>query len=185
MPLDKFRFSYSQRPDADPSTVGEAVWILACPRSAAIAKHLGYSSLLLRVDPDKRIVHRVEYADLAGRPLKVYGLLQQTELGDRHFPKEVRLQHFSEGFVTTLHYEYWLPENPPPSSLFVPKVETDKFIQRLKAYVSEAGLGERIELELAEADERLREFEARLRRMPGGEAATRGILPLQERAIGK
>jgi len=130
----------------------------------------------LQVDPDKQIVLQVEYADLAGRPLKSYRLLEQTQLGDRSFPGEVQLRHFSEGFLTTIRYEYWLPETSPPSSLFVPDTSTGEFIQRLREYVTQAGLGSRIESELSRADEQLQEFVERLSRMKGGKAAASGVL---------
>jgi len=173
IPLDKFRFSTSQ--PSTRSTDPGGVWILACPRSPSIAKNLGYGALLLQVDPEKRIVLQVEYSDLAGRPFKIYRMLRRTDLGNRSFPGEVQLQHFSEGFLTTIEYEYWLPERPPPTSLFAPNTQTGEFMQRLKVYVSEAGLGSRIESELTRADEQLQEFVDRLRQMEGGEAAASGI----------
>lgn len=173
IPVDKFHFSTSQPSEA--STDPEGVWVLACPRSESIAKNLGYSSLLLRVDPAKRLVVRVEYADLSGRPLKIYRLLDRIELGDRSFPGEVELQHLSEGFLTTIRYEYWLPEKPPPPSLFASNIQTGAFIERLRNYVATAGLGERIESELKKADEQFQEFLDRLSEMKGGKEATRGI----------
>ena len=180
IPRDKFRFSISepsaQREPSAQSTDPASVWILACPRSESIAKNLGYSSLLLQVDPDERIVLQVEYADLSGRPLKRYRLVERTTLGDRSFPAEVQLRHFSEGFLTNISYEYWLPKQPPPASLFAESIETGKFIQRLKQYVTEAGLGDRIETELIRADEQLREFVDRLSRMKGGKEAASGIM---------
>jgi hypothetical protein len=140
-----------------------------------MAKNLGYGSLLLQIDPDDPIVLQVRYADLGGRPLKTYRLIERMDLGGRSFPGEVQLRHFSEGFLTTIHYEYWLPERPPPPSLFVPDTLGGKFIQRLKEYVAEAGLGDRIEAELNEADEQFQEFLDRLSQMKGGEEAVRGV----------
>jgi hypothetical protein len=45
----------------------------------------------------------------------------------------------------------------------------------LKAYLSEAGLGERIESELNQADQEFQAFLDRLNKMKGGKAATSGI----------
>jgi hypothetical protein len=177
IPRDKFRFSTSQPPVG--STDPKGMWILACPRNQSIAENLGYGSLLLQVDPGKRIVLQADYANLTGRPLKTYRLQRRIELGDRSFPAEVELRHFSEGFFTTIQYEYWLPEKPPPASLFVPDIREGKFIQRLKEHVTEAGLGSRIETELKKADEQLQEFVDRLSRMEGGKAAASGIRRLE------
>jgi hypothetical protein len=173
IPLDKFHFSKSQAPEE--SDHEGSMWILACPQNKAIAERLGYGHLLLEVDPAQRIVRQVKYTDLAGRLFKTYRLIGKTELDERSFPREVELRHFSEGFRTTIQYEYWLPGEPPPASLFTPDVRTRKFIERLKMYVAEAGLGDRIESELKLADEQLQEFVDRLSRMKGGKAATSGI----------
>lgn len=177
IPLDKFRFSTPpQAQRAGESANPAGVRILACPRSESIAKNLGYSSLLLRVDREKQLVVQVEYADFSGRPLKLYRLLKHTALGDRNFPSEVELEHFAEGFRTTIQYEYWLPERPPEAGFFVPDPSAGKFVDRLKGYVTEAGLGNRIETELNQSDLQLREFVDRLSKMKGGKAATSGIL---------
>jgi hypothetical protein len=173
IPRDKFLFSTTQPPQN--STDADTAWILACPRSETIAKNLGYSSLLLQVDPKKRLVLQVKYSDLYGRPLKAYQLLEQIDLGDRNFPSEVQLQHFTEGFLTTIGYEYWLPEKMPPASLYAPDTESENFIERLNAYLSTVGLGERIASEIKKADEQLQEFVDRLNKMKGGKAATSGI----------
>ncbi len=177
VPSDKFRFSFSSPalPSRERSGDGPGSWILACPRDASIAEQLRYSALRLRVDPDRRIVRFVEYLDLAGQPLKIYTLLRHAEFDGRPVPTGVKLEHFSEEFVTTIDYEYWLPERPPPASLFDPDIEKGKFVGRMRAFLSDTGLGDRIESELAEAEEKVREFTERLRKMEGGEAAVRGI----------
>jgi len=172
IPLDKYRFSSVDpatadarvHPPAEPSAP-KGVEILGCPRSAAIREHLGYRSLSLRVDPDKQIVLSVLYTDLHGRPLKTYTLLRDVRIGDRFFPAEVRLEHMADGFATQIGYEYWLPQSPPPPSLFSANPEQGRFIDRLRAYVSQIGLGERIEAELRLADERVRQFEEKLQRI--------------------
>ncbi len=167
IPADKYRFSFAA-PSANAGAPDE-VELLGCPRSASIRDDLGYGSLRLRVDRKRRVVRSVEYADPNGSPLKSYTLLRDIEIGDRTFPGEVRLQHYAEGFVTILSYEYWLPESPPPPSLFEPSIEKSRFIDRLTAYLTQAGLGERIRAELARADQQLREFYERLRRIQDAE----------------
>jgi len=52
-----------------------------------------------------------------------------------------------------------------------------RFIDRLKAYVAQIGQGQRIREELERADERVREFEEKLRRIH--EAERRGM-PFRE-----
>ena len=117
----------------------------------------------------------VEYTDEGGLPLKTYRLEEEVSVGDRHLPARVRLEHFAEGFVTTIHYEHWTPKIAPPPSLFSSNIEAGRFIERLKAYARETGLGGRLESDLAKSDEELRKFEERLLGMQGGEAAARGL----------
>jgi hypothetical protein len=167
IPLDKYRFSF-----ADAASSG-ALEILGCPRSDAIREHLGYRSLRLRVDPDKRIVRGVRYTGVGGRPLKTYTLLREVQVGDRFFPAAVRLEHLADGFVSEIGYEYWLPEAPPPAAFFEPSVEQHRFVDRLKHYVTQIGQGARIRQELEQADLRVREFEERLRRIQEAERSGR------------
>jgi hypothetical protein len=163
IPLDKFRFSFVE------SAAPVGVDVLGCPRSPTIREQVGYRWLRLRVDPEKRIVLAVRYADLGGRLLKAYTLLRDIRVGDRFFPGGVRLEHLADGFVTEIDYEYWQPEVKPPAALFDPSIEEGRFIDRLKAYVARIGEGERIQEELALADEQLRQFEERLRRIQEAE----------------
>jgi hypothetical protein len=169
IPIDKFWFLPGDPPkepgvDTEGAVLANHMWILACPRSSTIAKQFGYSSLLLNADRDKRIVRRVEYRDLSGHRLKTYRLHMETEVGERHFPRKVELEHYSEGFLTTIEYEYWQPERAPKSAIFEPSVDSVSFIDRLQAYVVEAGPGERLKRELELADEQSREFTERVLR---------------------
>lgn len=164
IPVDKYRFSF---PDSDATQPG--VVVLACPRSDTLRDQLGYGSLLLRVDPEKKIVRGVRYQGLGGRPLKTYTLVRDVQVGDRFFPGEVRLEHLAEGFTTEIGYEYWPQEAPPPTALFEPSLEQTRFIDRLTDYLTQIGQGARIREELAQADEELRRFEDRLRRIQEAE----------------
>jgi len=175
IPLDKYRFSFTELGDSgdgtplEPGIETPSVGILACPRSDSIRKHLGYRSLLLRVDSRKRIVLEVRYTDLGGRPLKTYSLLRDVQVGDRFFPGEIRLENIADGFVTEIYYEHWLPEAPPSPRLFEPSVEQDPFIDRLQAYLTQVGQGARIREELARSHEQFQRFEDRLRRIQEAE----------------
>jgi hypothetical protein len=177
VPLDKYRFRFADGPEnpvagPPPARPGEGgVRILGCPRNETISEQLGYRSILLKVDPTRQLVRSVAYTGRGGQPLKTYALLQEQKLGDHFFPALVRLQHVTDGFVTQIGYEYWLPEIPPPPSLFEPKRgsnengKSDRFIDRLRSYLTLIGLGERIDAELALADERVKAFEERLQRI--------------------
>jgi hypothetical protein len=176
LPLDRYRFTFQDGASSGESTPSQSntpapdgVHILACPRSASIRDDVGYRSLRLRVDPEKRIVRTVRYTGLGGRLLKTYTLVRDLRIGDRFFPGEVRVDHQADGMVTQIGYEYWLPETPPPPELFEPSTDSGPFIDRLKAYVTQIGEGERIRGELAKADERVRQFEDRLRRIQEAE----------------
>jgi hypothetical protein len=176
LPLDRYRFTFPDgagsgeptpsQSDAPPT---DGVRILACPRSTSIRDDLGYRSLRLRVDPEKKIVRSIRYTGLGGRPLKAYTLVRDVRIGGRFLPGEVRVEHEADGMVTQIGYEYWLPETPPPPALFEPSTDSGAFIDRLKAYVMQIGQGERIREELAMADERVRQFEDRLRRIQEAE----------------
>ncbi|MBW2417959.1 MAG: outer membrane lipoprotein-sorting protein [Deltaproteobacteria bacterium] len=164
IPLDKYRFSTV---DSAGAIEGGGVSLLACPRSETIRKHVGYRSLLLRVDPEKQIVRWIQYRDLAGKPLKTYELLGELQRGERFYPAEVRLEHLAEGFTTRIAYEYWFPAAPPPA-LFEPSLERGLFVDRLEAYLAQIGQSERVRVELEQADEQFRQFEEKLRRIEAG-----------------
>ena len=171
IPLDKYRFSFDASQPTPPAS-GQ-VLLLGCPRSASIQEHLGYRLLRLQVDRERRIVRDVQYVGLGGRPLKSYTLLRDLEIEDRIFPAEVRLEHYADGFVSTIDYEYWLPQAAPPPGLFEPSNERGSFLDRLRPYLTRVGLEDRIRAELERADEQLREFEERLRRIQQSEKTGR------------
>ena len=166
IPTDKFSFSQLP-PLSAPATAGEVI-LLGCPRDQTIRDNIGYDSILLRVDRDKKLVRQVDYADLAGKPLKSYRLVRESKVGDRWLPSEVRLAHDSEGFVSTIAYEYWHPDIPPPDSFYLPNTEQGSFIDRLSSYLEQAGLGSRIAAELKDADEKALEWEERIRQLQSG-----------------
>jgi hypothetical protein len=165
LPRDKYFFI--ETPSQDQPDAG--ISILGCPRSASVRDHLGYRSLHLRVDPEKKIVLQVTYSDLRGLPLKSYSLLRDTRVGDRFFPAKVRLEHKADGFVSEIDYEYWLPDSRPPASTFEADMETGRFIDRLETYLTKIGLGGRIRDELDAAEIRVEEFYEKLRRIQQGE----------------
>jgi hypothetical protein len=175
IPLDKYRFSFDAARH-DPAA-SDQVSLLGCPRSESIRENLGYRSLLLQVDTRKRIVLRVEYADLRGRPLKTYTLLSTRQIGNRVLPAEVQLQQHADGFTSTIRYEHWLQDAPPPQWLFEPSVAERSFIERLEAYASQVGLGERLRAELARADEEFRAVQDKLRRIQEAESTGRRYRP--------
>jgi hypothetical protein len=152
IPLDKYRFSE-----------GEGAFILACPRRAAIREAVGYQSLRMLVDPEKQILRSIEYMDARGKPLKTYTLVSEQRIGDRSFPEQVRLEHHADGFTTEITYEYWLPLELPPASLFVPSTEDGSFIDRMEAYLGVIGQGARFRAERNEADAKVRVFFEKLR----------------------
>ena len=168
IPTDKFSFSRLSPPLA-PDIPGEAV-LLGCPRDQSVRENIGYDSIQVRVDLDKKLVRQVDYTDLGGGPLKHYRLMSESKLGNRWLPNRVRLAHESDGFVSTIDYEYWHPEVSPPDSLFLADTEQGSFIDRLSDYLEQAGLGSRIAAELKVADEKVLEWEQRMRQLQTGEA---------------
>jgi hypothetical protein len=163
LPLDKYRFSALSEP------APRGVQLLGCPRTDEIRENLGYGSLRVQVDPEREIVLAVEYMDVRSKPLKLYTLVSEVRMGDRFFPAEVRLEHKADGFTTQISYEYWLPDPPPPPSLFEPSTEAGRFIDRLEAYLSQIGQGERIRAELEESDAGVRAFNEKLERIQEAE----------------
>jgi hypothetical protein len=159
IPLDKYRFFWNDEPSPDASV------ILACPRSPRIQEDVGYRSLQLWVDPAKRLVREVRYEGLGGGLLKTYRLIREIEIDAAFFPAEVELTHVAEGFRSDIRYEHWLLKSPPPAGFFAPNTDQSPFLDRLRAQVEAIGQGERIRAELARADEQVREFEEKLRRI--------------------
>ncbi len=144
---DKYRFGL-----APPDPEAKGVAIVACPASAELARDLGYSALLLSVDPDRRLVLAIDYLDLSGSLLKRYRL-EQAGGADGHFrPQEVHLEHLAEATRTTIRYEHWLPERKPAPALFQTDIEVEPFRPRIVRYLDSLGLGEVIRRELSEAD---------------------------------
>ncbi len=172
IPGDKFSFSQMPSPSA-PAAAGEVI-LPGCPRDRTIRENIGYDSILVRVDRNKKLVRQVDYTDLGGKPLKNYRLIRESKLGDRWLPSEVRLAHHSDGFVSTIEYEHWHPDIPPPDSFYLPNTDAGSFIDRLSSYLVQAGLGPRITAELKDADEKVREWEERIRQLQsGGQAPPR------------
>ena len=167
IPLDKYRFFRNDEPSQD------APAILACPRSPRVQEDVGYRSLLLRVDPAKKLVREVRYEGLGGGLLKTYRLVREIEIGAAFFPAEVELTHLAEGFRSDIRYEHWILESPPPAGFFTPNTDQSPFLDRLRAQVEAIGEGERIRAELARADEQVREFEEKLRRIQESGGAAR------------
>jgi hypothetical protein len=178
IPRDKYRFTLVDTAGAVPPVRAgsRGLRILGCPRTATTSEHLGYRSILLGVDVEKQIVLDVAYTSVHGRPLKTYTLVTERVIGERYFPAEVRLEHLTDGFVTQIGYEYWIPETPPAPSMFEPtkgrtdeKEEENRFVDRLRAYLTLIGEGKRIDAELEKADEQVRAFEERLQRIRDAE----------------
>jgi hypothetical protein len=152
---DKYRFQSTAGDSTAPAR------ILGCPRTREIADALGYGTILLEVDSELLFVRRVDYRGLGGRPLKQYDVLEEMTLGDRVFPSRVRLEHRVNGFSNDIRTEYWRLKTGPEPDLFRPDLTGGAFLGRLQRFLRERGLGERIDAEIAAADERVREWEAR------------------------
>lgn len=153
---DKYRFqSLKGKP-------GE-VRALACPRTSSIADALGYSSIEITLEPKREVVLRAEYSGLGGSELKRYVLLETKEIDGTHFPTEIRLENAVDGFDNLIHYEYWPQSERIPAAQFSPDVTQQPFLSRLRKFIHERGLGERLEAEIDLANSRIRAYEQRLR----------------------
>jgi hypothetical protein len=76
------------------------------------------------------------------------------------------MEHFGDGFVTTIDYEYWRPKGPVPADIYDAAVTKEKFLPRLQRVLDEAGVGERLRAELAVAEKRIADYERRIREQP-------------------
>jgi hypothetical protein len=166
IPTDTFSFSQLPSPSA-PASANEVI-LLGCPRDRTIRENIGYDSIAVRVDRGKKLVRQVDYADLGGKPLKQYRLMSESKLDDRWLPSSVSLAHHSDGFASTIDYEYWHPDVSPPDSLYLPDTSQESFIDRLSRYLEHVGLGSRITAELKDADEMVREWEERILQLQSG-----------------
>lgn len=152
---DKYLFSFSKPRDPAEATAE----ILACPASPALARDLGYRELRLSVDVAKSLVLAVDFRDLSGKPLKRYRVEEVQQRRGRWFPKQVVLEHFANGTITPITYDYTLPARRPPGSLYEPSVDEETFRSRLVRYLDSIGLADRIRHELAEADATVQRWE--------------------------
>lgn len=139
--------------------------ILACPTNASVAERLGYSALVVEVDPQRQIVAGIEYRGPGGGLLKSYRLKQSTQLDGRTFPAQVLLEHHVDGYRNHIQYEYWMPRQALSPSLFRASVDQETFLARLQKLLDENGLTHRIASELDEADQRVRVYEERMRQI--------------------
>jgi hypothetical protein len=163
IPRDRFSFSFPTSRGDTP--VRDERLVLACPKTPSIREQFGYDSVLLRINPQKRLVIHAIYTDTDARLLKSYALRKAIQLGDRWLPGEVELEHQVGDFVTSIHYEYWLPEARPPTWLFEPASTAESFLERLHVYLKRVGLGSRLGQEIEESDREVREFEEKLQRL--------------------
>ena len=152
--VEKYRF---RRPN------GSASAILACPRTPALAEALGYSALLVELDPRQEWVRRIEYRGLGGGALKHYTVREPVARAGHLFPASARLDALLDGFRNEIAIEYWDLETPLAPGFFRPDPESGSFRDRLRRLLDESGLAERIDAELAEADARVRAYEERAR----------------------
>ena len=137
--------------------------VLACPTSASMAERLGYSALVVEVDPQRQIVSGIEYRGPGGGLLKSYRLMQSTQLEGHGFPGEVLLDHHVDGYRNHIRYEYWIPKQVPSPAFFRASVDQETFLARLQKLLDENGLAHRITSELDRAEERVRSYEERMR----------------------
>ncbi len=164
-PLDKYVFSF--RTAWDPTQTGTRnAEIRACPRTAELARDLGYGSLQISVDTQKRLVVEVDFRDLEGHPLKRYRVERDQQVGDSWYPKRALIEQLANGTRTPIDYQYWHPEHPPPKALYAASIEPEPFRPRLERYLREIGLGEQIGPELRAADASVRRWQERWGRPP-------------------
>ncbi len=164
IPRDKYRFSFTRVDDVTAGK-GEKL-VLGCPASKVIRENLGYESIVVLVDTTGHLVRKILYRDLGGKKLKSYEVVDTTKLDGELMPAAVRMQHFADGFVTTINYEHWRPNVPPPSAVYTPEVTKEKFLPRLQRLLDEAGIGGKLRTEIAEAEKRIAEYEKRVRERP-------------------
>lgn len=154
IPLDKYEFSFDAG-EHDEKTAR----LIACPKNADVRENLAYSSLGLTLDRAKGLVRHVVYRDLGGKPLKTYELMAEQWLEPGWVPSRVRITHLTDGYTTEIAYEHWALDTSPPQALYEPETDDEKFLVRLERVLKKAGLGERIEAEIAAANELIRAYD--------------------------
>jgi hypothetical protein len=118
------------------------------------------------VDTNGKLVRRILYRDLGGKNLKTYEVVRTTKVGDELLPASVRMEHFGEGFVTTVDYQYWRLKAAPPAGIYDAAVTKEKFLPRLQRLLDEAGIGDTLRAEIAIAEKRIEDYERRVREQP-------------------
>lgn len=137
VPVDKYHFQFA------PEDRGRGDRVLvAHPRSPAVRDHVGYASMTLRIDAQKRLVRRIDFTGLHGKPHKTYELLEATRFGDSWLPRRVRVEHLDLGFDSTLEFTYWPARRPWPERLFAPEVDTGTYLDRLRRVLETHGIVE-------------------------------------------
>ena len=161
--INKYRFRSLDGPGG--ASTGSLRRVVACPMSASVADRLGYSALVVGVDPQRQIVASIEYRGPGGGFLKSYRLVESAQLDGRSFPAQVQLDHHVDGYRNHIHYEYWTPRQVPARSFFRASVEQETFLARLQTLLEANGLTHRIAGELDAAEQRVRAYEERMRQI--------------------
>jgi hypothetical protein len=135
--------------------------ILGCPRTPEIADRLGYGALVIEVDPERDLVSKVDYRGLGGTALKSYRLTEAVVFEGLALPASVELRHRVDGFDNGITYEYWSPGDALTPEFFRPRIAEGSYLDRMRRLLSQLGLGDRIETELAAAEAKVRAYDER------------------------
>lgn len=134
----------------------EGAVILARPRSPELAANVGYRSLRLTLDPERRYVARIEYTGENGATIKTFEASRPALVGDVWLATRARLVDLENSLVSEIRYTFWpLADAVLPAALFDPAVEDDSLLERFVATFAALGL------ELGSLEPRPGEREAR------------------------
>ncbi len=160
--LPVVQYSFSLLGAADGERAQDAMRILACPKGTTVRENTSYSAIELSVDPALLLVRHALCKGLGGKDLKSYELLADSDVAGRRLPSRVRMKHLVADYTTEILYEHWSQDGVLPPGLFAPNSEPPIFLDRMQAFLTERGLGDRIDAEIAKADARIQAYEDRV-----------------------
>lgn len=140
---DRYRFTVAPQAAAD----GAEVVVAARPRSAELARDLGFESAWVRVDPARLLVTGVDYRRGDGRALRTYRATEPVRLeaafaedAPLWLPRRARVEDLDSGVVSELEYSYWPLAEPPEPELYATRVEERSLLERVLVALDALGI---------------------------------------------
>ncbi|MBI5506124.1 MAG: MMPL family transporter [Deltaproteobacteria bacterium] len=153
----------SAPPSGVSASANATVTFVACPSTSAFSEATGYAFVEVVIDRARRIVRRLVYHDLSGRPFKAYEAAEEIEKAGAWWPTLVRLRHLDDRYVATMRSEHWTSPARLGVEFFAADADRETFLVRFQRLLAPLGLADRLGAEIAESERVIREHDERFK----------------------